>query len=55
MYPSVTDVVPRDNFMLEITFSNGEGGVLDMRPYLSYGVFNKLKDRKYFEKSCGCF
>ena len=32
MYPSVIDVVPRANFMLDITFSNSESGVLDMKP-----------------------
>ena len=50
MYPSVIDVVPRANFMLDITFSNGESGVLDMKPYLGFGVFNRLKDYKSFEK-----
>jgi hypothetical protein len=50
MYPLVTRVVPRDDFMLDITFSNGECGVLDMKPYLGFGVFNRLNDRKSFEK-----
>ncbi|MGR9088614.1 MAG: hypothetical protein ACU841_16315, partial [Gammaproteobacteria bacterium] len=36
--------------MLEITFSNGESGVLDMKPYLDFGIFNRLKDCKSFEK-----
>ena len=50
MYPSVTAVVPRDNYMLDITFSNGESGVLDMKPYLDFGIFNRIKDCIYFEK-----
>lgn len=50
MYPSVTAVVPREDFMLDITFSNGESGVLDMKPYLGFGIFNRLKDRQSFEK-----
>ena len=50
MYPSVTAVVPRDNYMLDITFSNGESGVLDMKPYLGFGIFNRIKDCKSFEK-----
>lgn len=49
MYPSVTAVVPRDDFILNITFSNGESGVLDMKPYLDFGVFNRIKDCKSFE------
>ncbi|MBJ7304890.1 MAG: DUF2442 domain-containing protein [Gemmataceae bacterium] len=50
MYPSVTGVVPRDDFMLDITFSNGEYGVLDMKPYLGFGVFKRLRDCKNFGK-----
>ena len=55
MYPSVIDVVPRDNFMLDITFSNGESGVLDMKPYLGFGVFNRLKDSNSFNKVAVAF
>ena len=50
MYPSVTSVVPKDDYILDITFSNGESGALDMKPYLNFGVFNRLKDYKAFEK-----
>ena len=50
MYPSVTSVIPRENYMLELTFSNGESGVLDMKPYLDFGIFNRIKDFNYFEK-----
>lgn len=50
MYPSVTAVVPRNDYLLDITFSNGECGVLDMKPYLDFGVFNRLKDSESFEK-----
>lgn len=50
MYPSVVKVTPQDNFILIIAFSNGKNGTLDMKPYLNFGIFNKLKDRKLFEK-----
>ena len=50
MYPSVTAVVPRNDYLLDITFSNGEYGVLDMKPYLDFGVFNRIKDSESFEK-----
>ena len=50
MYPSVIAVIPRENYMLELTFSNGERGVLDMKPYLDFGIFNRIKDCNYFEK-----
>lgn len=50
MYPSVITVVPRDNYLLDITFSNGESGILDMKPYLDFGIFNRIKDYRSFEK-----
>jgi hypothetical protein len=50
MYPSVKTVIPRDDYLLDISFSNGESGVLDMKPYLDFGVFNRIKDYRSFEK-----
>ena len=50
MYPSVTAVVPRDDYMLDITFNNGENGILDMKPYLDFGVFTRIKDYRSFER-----
>jgi hypothetical protein len=50
MYPSVTAVVPRADYLLDIAFSNGEIGTLDMKPYLDFGVFNRLKEYRSFEK-----
>jgi len=50
MYPSVISVVPKDNYVLEIAFNNGESGLLDMKPYLDFGVFNRIKDYISFEK-----
>ncbi|MDO8843520.1 DUF2442 domain-containing protein [Methylicorpusculum sp.] len=40
----------RDHYLLEITFSNGESGILDMKPYLDFGIFHRLKDSQSFEK-----
>jgi hypothetical protein len=50
MYPSVTSVFPKGDYILDITFSNGENGALDMKPYLNFGIFNRLKDYSAFEK-----
>jgi len=50
MFPSVKSVVPKSDYTLDITFSNGERGALDMKPYLDFGVFNRLKDYSSFEK-----
>ncbi|MGZ4976906.1 MAG: DUF2442 domain-containing protein [Methylobacter sp.] len=50
MYPSVKTVIPKDDYLLDISFSNGENGVLDMKPYLDFGVFSRIKDYQSFEK-----
>ena len=50
MYPSVTSVIPREDYLLDITFNNGENGTLDMKPYLDFGVFNRIKDYSSFKK-----
>ena len=50
MYPSVTSVTPKGDYILDITFNNGENGTLDMKPYLDFGIFNRIKDYSSFEK-----
>ncbi|MBL0174153.1 MAG: DUF2442 domain-containing protein [Ignavibacteria bacterium] len=42
MPPAVTSVVARDDFTLHVVFENGESGVLDMKPYLDFGVFRSI-------------
>ena len=48
MYPSVRTVVAQDDFTLVVTFDNDEEGILDMKPYLSLGVFQKIKELEEF-------
>jgi hypothetical protein len=50
MNPRVKAVKARDNYKLEITFSNGEVGVYDCSPLLNFGVFTELKDKIYFQQ-----
>jgi len=49
-YPSVVDVRPQQEYMLYITFDNGESGLLDMKPYLDFGIFSRIKDPHSFAK-----
>lgn len=51
MYPSVKKVASDENFILVIDFDNGESGTLDMKPFLDFGVFQKLKDKKVFNSA----
>jgi hypothetical protein len=48
MNPRVINVKPEQNFMLLITFSNGEVKNFDVKPYLGIGIFKELKDLSIF-------
>ena len=45
---SIINVKPLDNYILELTFDNNVIKIKDMKPYLSKGVFKKLKDKSLF-------
>ncbi len=50
MYPSVVNVLPNEDLTLTIAFDSGEKGILDMRPYLGFGVFQRIKDYDHFKR-----
>ena len=50
MHPSVTKVVPQQDFTLVVEFENGENGVLDMTPYLDFGVFQRIRTYDQFNR-----
>jgi hypothetical protein len=50
MYPVVIAVVPKDDYVLDIAFNNGETGTLDMKSYLDFGIFKRIRDYRCFEK-----
>ncbi|MCF8044342.1 MAG: DUF2442 domain-containing protein [Desulfarculaceae bacterium] len=50
MYPSVVKVTPGEGYVLSIVFDNGETGTLDMKEFLNFGVFERLKDQNLFKK-----
>ncbi|MCY3708044.1 MAG: DUF2442 domain-containing protein [Caldilineaceae bacterium] len=49
MYPAIIAVACAEDFTLSVAFENGEKGLLDMKPYLDFGIFKKIKDPKVFE------
>ena len=55
MYPSVKTVIPQKNYVLYLTFANGESGTLDMKPYLDFGIFKRIKDYASFKKVAVAF
>ena len=50
MYPSVTSVVAGEDYVLFVAFDNGERGTLDMKGFLNFGIFQRLKDYDTFRR-----
>ena len=50
MNPRVVNVVPNDDYTLNIKFENGEEKIYNIQPLLNFGVFKELKDLSYFKK-----
>jgi hypothetical protein len=48
---SVTKVVPRDDFSLELWFNTGDHRIFDVRPYLNKGVFTRLQNPALFKQA----
>jgi len=49
MYLAIKNVKPQDNYLLLLTFENGEKRLFDMKPYLNVGIFKELKDPGLFK------
>jgi len=49
MYLAVKNVQPKDDYLLLLTFENGEKRQFDMKPYLNVGIFSELKDVNLFK------
>ncbi len=49
MHPAVMSVECEEDYVLSVVFDNGENGLLDMKPYLDFGVFKTLRDPSAFE------
>ena len=50
MYQAVVSVCPNEDFSLAVVFEDGAAGVLDMSPYLDFGVFKRLRDLEQFKQ-----
>jgi hypothetical protein len=51
MIPDVIDFEILPDHRIKVTLSNGSKGIFDVKPYLDRGVFNELKDYKYFRRA----
>ncbi len=50
MYPSVKEVTADTDYVLSIVFDNGEHGILDMKEFLDFGVFQRIKNHDAFKR-----
>lgn len=50
MRPRAIDVKPINDYKLLITFNNNEKKIFDVKPYLKYKQFERLKDLSLFKK-----
>ena len=48
MNPRVKKVVPKFDYKLELTFTNRELKIFDVKPYMMFGVFADLKNKDLF-------
>jgi len=47
--PAVISVECGEAYIVSVAFESGEKGLLDMKPYLDFGIFRKIRDPKVFE------
>ena len=50
MYPAICEVTPNKDFSLKVVLDTGEKRLLDMKPYLDFGVFKKIRDYERFKR-----
>ena len=50
MHHAIISVEPMSDYTVSVCFNNGERGVLDMKPYLEFGVFRRLKEVGVFQR-----
>ena len=48
MNPRVVTVTPLEGHALQLHFTNGEQRRMDLRPYLAYAVFDRLREPSFF-------
>jgi hypothetical protein len=50
MYASVVKVTPTEGFSLVVAFNDGQIKILDMKPFLDFGVFRQIKQPDNFNR-----
>jgi hypothetical protein len=50
VYSAVVSVHANPDFSLSVVFKDGSEGVLDMKPYLDFGVFKRIRSFDQFRR-----
>ena len=50
--PEVVQVVPHENYMIDIMFHDGKIVKYDAKPLVGKGVFSVLEDKDFFMNRC---
>jgi hypothetical protein len=50
MHPAVAGVRANEDYSLSVVFDDGTEGLLDMKPYLGFGVFKRLQAPEAFKR-----
>ncbi len=48
MNPGVNNVIPKENYLLILEFTNGQKKIFDMKPWLDKEIFSPLKNISIF-------
>ncbi|MDR2065096.1 MAG: DUF2442 domain-containing protein [Prevotellaceae bacterium] len=48
MNPRIINVIPENDYVLHVWFTNGEESRFDIKPYLNNGIFRELQDVSMF-------
>jgi hypothetical protein len=49
MYHKIINVKHENDYTLYLLFDNLETRLFDLKPYLNFGIFSELKDKKLFD------
>jgi hypothetical protein len=55
MYLAIKEVKTQNDYLLLLSYENGEVRQFDMKPYLDLGIFQELKDPLMFKTVKPCF
>lgn len=50
--PEVIQVIPHDNYIVEVLFQDGKIVHYDVNHLLEKGIFAKLKDKSFYKNRC---